>query len=147
VLAWPTDCRRLALREAPPASQRRRRSVSLSYVWLSLEGRINREVYWLKFAVPYIVAYLVAILIDAAAIAVDIYAFPILFLIVALAGIWPGIAAAVKRLHDRGRSGWFLLLALIPFVNIWIMIEVYFLKGTEGANPFGADPLAAAAAA
>lgn len=121
--------------------------MSWSYVWLSLDGRINRQVYWLRFALPYVLISLAAVLIHILLVLSGAPGLPLLPILVVFAGIWPSITAAVKRLHDRGRSGWFLLLALIPFVNIWVMIEVYFLKGTDGPNRFGPDPLAAPAGA
>lgn len=49
----------------------------------------------------------------------------------------------IKRLHDLDKSGWFLLLNLIPIVNWGLSIYLLFFKGTEGPNRFGADPLAA----
>jgi uncharacterized membrane protein YhaH (DUF805 family) len=55
---------------------------------------------------------------------------------------WSGICLNVKRCHDRGRSGWFQLVQLIPMVGpLWWLIEAALLRGTTGPNPFGADPL------
>jgi uncharacterized membrane protein YhaH (DUF805 family) len=60
---------------------------------------------------------------------------------------WMWIAIDVKRYHDRDRSGWWLLLLLIPVLGpLWLFVVLGFLKGTEGENRFGADPLAADAA-
>ena len=54
-----------------------------------------------------------------------------------------GISAAVRRLHDTDHSGWYLLLLLIPIIGwIWLVV-LYVIKGTEGENRFGPDPLAA----
>ena len=65
-----------------------------------------------------------------------------------LAGIWilltivPSIMVQVRRCHDRGRSGWFILCTLIPAVGpIWVLVELGFLRGTDGPNRFGPDPL------
>jgi uncharacterized membrane protein YhaH (DUF805 family) len=55
--------------------------------------------------------------------------------------IWPGVASHVKRAHDRGRSGWFVLLGVVPIVAIWPAIEIAFLRGDVGPNRFGPDPL------
>jgi uncharacterized membrane protein YhaH (DUF805 family) len=55
--------------------------------------------------------------------------------------LWPTLALGVKRCHDRGRSGWFLLLMLVPLVQLWPIIELAFLRGTAGENRFGPDPL------
>lgn len=55
---------------------------------------------------------------------------------------WSGVCLNVKRCHDRGRSGWFQLVQLIPMVGpFWWIIESAFLRGTVGSNSFGADPL------
>ena len=54
---------------------------------------------------------------------------------------WPGLALAIKRAHDRNRPAWFALLMLVPLVNLWPMIELVFLKGTQGENQYGPDPL------
>ena len=52
-----------------------------------------------------------------------------------------------KRYHDRDRSGWWLLLILIPLLGpLWLIVVLGFLKGTEGENRFGPDPLQANAA-
>lgn len=48
---------------------------------------------------------------------------------------------AIRRCHDLNKSGWFILLAFIPFVNIGIFIYLIFAKGTIGRNLFGEDPL------
>jgi signal peptidase I len=51
--------------------------------------------------------------------------------------MWMNLATTVKRLHDRGRSGWFTLLLLVPLANFWILLETYFLRGRTEANRFG----------
>src|SRR5215470_14042960 len=64
-------------------------------------------------------------------------------LLLALAAWWALLALAVKRLHDRGKSPAWLLLALVPLLGpIWLAIELGFLPGTRGENRYGADPLA-----
>jgi uncharacterized membrane protein YhaH (DUF805 family) len=47
----------------------------------------------------------------------------------------------IKRSHDRDRSGWFILLFLVPLLNLWPLIELLFLRGTIGSNRFGPDPV------
>lgn len=63
---------------------------------------------------------------------------------VAVLQMWISLALAIKRFHDRDRKGWWLLIVLIPIIGIlWVFVVLGFLKGTEGANRFGPDPLAA----
>ena len=52
------------------------------------------------------------------------------------------IMAAIRRLHDLNRSGWFLIAAIIPLLNFVLGIYLLFFKGTEGYNQYGEDPLA-----
>jgi uncharacterized membrane protein YhaH (DUF805 family) len=73
--------------------------------------------------------------IDDPTVAVTI--IPIFDLII----LWPGIAILIKRSHDRDRSGWFILLFLVPLLNLWPLIELLFLRGTIGSNRFGPDPV------
>ena len=57
-----------------------------------------------------------------------------------LASFIPGLAVTVRRFHDQDRSGWFVLLSLIPIVGGLIMLVFMLLPGTAGQNRFGADP-------
>jgi len=63
-----------------------------------------------------------------------------------LASLWsiavliPNLALAVRRLHDRDKSGWFVLLMFIPIVNFYILY-LFVTSGTDGPNRFGEDPL------
>lgn len=56
---------------------------------------------------------------------------------------WVSLAVAVKRYHDRDKSGWWIFIVLVPLIGaIWYLVEVGFLPGTIGPNKYGADPLA-----
>ena len=57
-----------------------------------------------------------------------------------LASIVPGLAVSVRRLHDQDRTGWLLLLGLIPFFGWFALFVLMCLDGTRGTNRFGADP-------
>ena len=120
---------------------------SIVWVWTSFEGRIGRQSYWLKYFVPVVVIYFVLAVVDQFAgltIGDEMMGQAgILSSIFSLLWIWFGLAAGAKRCHDRGRSGWFQAIALIPVIGwIWLLVELGFLKGSEGANRFGPDPLA-----
>ena len=55
--------------------------------------------------------------------------------------IIPYFAVTVRRLHDTNRVGWWVLIVLIPLVGVIWMLVLLCLKGDEGENRFGADPL------
>jgi uncharacterized membrane protein YhaH (DUF805 family) len=58
----------------------------------------------------------------------------------ALASFIPALAVSVRRLHDQGRSGWMLLLGLIPFFGGFVLLVFMCLEGTRGPNQYGPDP-------
>jgi uncharacterized membrane protein YhaH (DUF805 family) len=62
--------------------------------------------------------------------------------IVGLLVIWPSLAVSIKRWHDRNKSGWWVLISLVPFIGwLWALIETGALPGTIGPNEYGLDPL------
>jgi uncharacterized membrane protein YhaH (DUF805 family) len=64
----------------------------------------------------------------------------LLSLVYLLAFIVPSIAVGIRRLHDTNRSGWWLLLWLVPIVG-WIVLIVFLAtEGVKGPNEYGADP-------
>lgn len=66
----------------------------------------------------------------------------IIFGVMMLLGIWWSLAVAVKRCHDRGKSGWWCLLMLIPIVGgIWWLVDLGILEGEEGENRWGPNPV------
>ena len=107
--------------------------MDFKYLFLSTQGRINRQ--------PYIIAALIVGVIEAV---IDILANTtqiLALLILLVIPLWMSIMIGIKRCHDRGRSGWFLLIALIPLVNLWLVVELIFLPGTDGSNDYGENPL------
>jgi uncharacterized membrane protein YhaH (DUF805 family) len=113
---------------------------SMSEFLFSAKGRISRSQFWLKWALPVIVLTVVLEIIcfsifDPTMVSVVIGIYSLVLL-------WPSIAIYIKRAHDRGRSGSFVLLFLVPVVSLWPLIELLFLPGTNGANEYGPDPLA-----
>lgn len=57
-----------------------------------------------------------------------------------LVNLLPTLAVAVRRLHDTDRSGWWLLIGLIPLIGSLILLWFFISDGTPGPNRFGDDP-------
>ncbi len=57
-----------------------------------------------------------------------------------LAVLIPSLAVQVRRFHDQDKSGWFILLGLIPYLGGLVLLIFMCLEGTRGRNRFGADP-------
>ena len=64
----------------------------------------------------------------------------ILYVVYGLGVIVPGLAVAVRRLHDTNKSGWMLLIGLIPLVGSILLLVFYFTDGDPGTNRFGPSP-------
>lgn len=113
---------------------------SMTEFYFSASGRVNRQRFWMKFVLPVIIVFIV---LQAILLAADVSqgVSSGILLIWDLIILWPSIALYIKRAHDRNRSGWFILLFLVPLLNLWPLIELWFLRGTVGANRFGPDPV------
>ena len=59
--------------------------------------------------------------------------------LVSLALLLPSLAVAVRRLHDTGRSGWWILLGLIPIIG-WIVLIIFFVQDSQPDNQYGSNP-------
>ena len=109
--------------------------------YTDFSGRSRRMEYWM-FVVFNIVASFVAQLIDGVLglTGMVFNTYGPLTLLAMLALIVPGIACAIRRLHDQDKSGWWLLIALIPVIGGIVLLVFMFLEGTKGDNQYGPDP-------
>lgn len=111
--------------------------------YATFSGRARRAEYW-WYILLYTLIYTGATLIDIALLGLErVLEFGIgpMTGIVTLALLLPGIALTVRRLHDRDKSGWWLLIALIPVLGGLFLLIQYVQRGTDGPNRFGPDPL------
>ena len=123
------------------------KGMSIWAVWFSFSGRINRKTYWLKGILLPIGIIVGLFLAGAAADMFSQVAGDILWYLVLaafLAFIVTSLAVSVKRLHDRNRTGWWILTTYIPvvgiIVGIWFFVELGFLKGDSWPNRYGDVP-------
>ena len=105
-------------------------------ILFSLRGRIPRKTWWLWGVGALLgVALGGSLLLAIAGIKPERAG-----IVMNLAVLWPAIATSVKRWHDRDKSGWWLLINLLPIVGIvWVIVENGCLRGTAGPNRFGED--------
>ncbi|WP_239007174.1 DUF805 domain-containing protein [Burkholderia diffusa] len=110
--------------------------------YAKFEGRARRAEYWYFALLTSVVSIICQVITMAGR---DASALSLLLMIVAavvsLALVLPSLAVTVRRLHDTGRSGWFLLIALIPIVGGILLLVWMCSRGTNGPNRFGSDPI------
>lgn len=104
--------------------------------YFDFEGRARRSVFWYFFLANFIVAIILNI-VDSV-----VGTGGILGMLYSLAVLLPGLGLSVRRLHDTNRSGWWLLIALVPLIGAIVLIVFDVQEGTKGPNQFGADPKA-----
>ena len=106
-------------------------------------GRARRKEFWMYVLLNIGIMIVTSILDGMAGMSgkIDGVYGPITA-IAALGLLIPSIAVSVRRLHDTDRSGWWLLLAFVPFIGGLVLLVFYILEGTRGTNRFGTDPLA-----
>ena len=114
----------------------------LKYLYMSSQGRINRQRIWiggLLFAPAIIAVVILFAILTALGSFLAVIGFIIYIAIIIFAAI-AELMMYIKRAHDRNHSGWYILLTMLPFIGIIWSIELLFFKGTEGTNQYGEDP-------
>ncbi len=104
------------------------------------DGRARRKEYWM-FALFNIIFLIVATVLDnIIGTAIKGMGYGLFYILYALAVFVPGLAVSVRRLHDIGKNGWMVLIALIPLVGaIWLLI-LMVQDSTPGENEYGPNP-------
>jgi uncharacterized membrane protein YhaH (DUF805 family) len=103
-------------------------------------GRARRKEYWF-FVLFSIVISMVLVIIDKNTGSFNAESgFGFLSGIYGLAVLIPTIAVSVRRLHDTERSGWWLLICLIPLIGTIVIIVFMVLDSKPGENQYGANP-------
>ena len=103
-------------------------------------GRARRKEYWFFVLFNLIFALAAMILDNLLGLAIEDVGYGPIYIIYALATFIPGIAVSVRRLHDIGKSGWYLLLLFIPLIGAIILLVFDLTPGDSGFNDYGSDP-------
>ena len=107
--------------------------------YVNFQGRARRKAYWM-FILFNLIALVVLSFIESAIGLSGQNGYGILTGLYTLAIILPLIALAVRRLHDTGRSGWWILIGLVPLVGPIVLIVFYVTDSQPGSNEYGPNP-------
>ena len=114
--------------------------------YADFNGRARRKEYWIYNIINSIIGGLLFFLDYLLGTTIDFLdlgegnSLGILYLVYALFVFIPGLAVAVRRLHDVGKSGWMLLIALIPLIGaIWLLV-LFLTDSNPGENKYGPNP-------
>ena len=129
---------------APPNGQ------GWKWILFGFSGRIPRSTFWyasIGMMVVYGVLFAImggitAATADSSGAGAGGAILPLLMLVLYVPLLIASLAVSIKRWHDRGKSGWWVLIGLVPIIGgLWALVETGFLPGTAGPNRFGTDPL------
>lgn len=121
--------------------------------YADFEGRSRRREYWMFYLFTLMLGMVAGVVILAIALllytmnfsesAMGMVLVPLYLILFVgcMALLVPTLAVAVRRFHDQDKSGWMILLALIPFVGGVIFLVFMCLEGTHGPNRYGPDPV------
>ncbi len=101
--------------------------------YVDFNGRGSRAEYW------YFFLFMVAVNIVGYILGMFI---PFISLLITIALFLPTITAGVRRLHDTNKTGWLMLIGLIPLIGGLILLFLLAQKGTDADNTYGAKPSA-----
>jgi len=104
------------------------------------EGRAQRSEYWFFVLINVIVTFILAFLDSAFGMFDPQTGWGVLSAVYALALFLPSLAVSVRRLHDTGRSGWWMLLLFVPMVGALVLIFFFVLESQADANRYGMNP-------
>ncbi|HEX6224364.1 MAG TPA: DUF805 domain-containing protein [Chryseolinea sp.] len=106
--------------------------------YADFNGRARRKEYWMFFLFQVIFSC-AAVIIDSL-LGFNSAGGGALYLLYVLATLVPALAVGVRRLHDIGKSGWMILISLIPIIgSIWLIV-LFATEGEPGTNQYGPDP-------
>ena len=102
--------------------------------YATFSGRASRPAYW-WWVLFVIVVSIVASMIDAA-----IGTWGVFTGLAGLALLLPNISVSIRRLHDTNRTGWWILIGLIPLIGFIVLLIFYLEQGDDGENQYGPPP-------
>ena len=107
--------------------------------YVGFEGRASRSEYW-WFVLLTGIAYIIAAIIDAIIFGIELTDPTPISWTLQIGILLPSLAVSVRRLHDIGKSGWYLFITLIPIIGLILLIVWYCNDGDSVPNMYGPVP-------
>jgi len=103
-------------------------------------GRSRMSEFWIFTLINFVFMILAMIIDNVTGIILRPLPFGTFFIIYSLLVFLPGLALLVRRMHDVGKSGWFVLLSFIPLIGTVWLLALCITEGNPGDNKYGPNP-------
>jgi uncharacterized membrane protein YhaH (DUF805 family) len=139
----PVPRRQAASRRFPLSEER---SVNWYFAVLGkyaeFDGRARRKEYWMFTLISFVVSILIGFGVGfvGGMLGLDQTMITILTFAYSVAVLIPSLAVSVRRLHDTGRSGWWLLIVLVPIIGAVVLLVFSIQDSEQGTNAYGRNP-------
>ena len=122
---------------SPDTSNSKSSTTTKNILGIQFKGRLRRNCFWPTYIAMCVISFVLVLLTSLAedssiALIIGLIAFLYLTLV--------GLGLCIRRLHDTGRSGWWLLIGLVPYIGAIILIIFYCLDSQPGTNKYGPNP-------
>ncbi len=113
---------------------------ALKKKYATFTGRARRSEYWF-FALFTFIVYIVAMILDnVLGLTIEGLGYGVLYCLCALGLLLPNLAVTIRRLHDIGRSGWWVLIGIIPLIGAIVLLVLVCTDSKPEANKYGPSP-------
>ena len=103
-------------------------------------GRARRKEYWFFVLFNLIISLVLTFIDSGLGTLNEETGYGLLSGVYSLAVLIPSLAVAVRRLHDTGRTGWWLLIGLIPLIGLIVLLIFFVQDSKPGDNEYGPNP-------
>ena len=103
-------------------------------------GRARRKEFWMFFLFNVIFSFLAVILDNVLGTVSEDTGYGIIYSLYTLAVLLPGLAVLVRRLHDIGKSGWWIFISLVPLIGSIVLLVFLATDSQPGENQYGPNP-------
>ena len=107
--------------------------------YATFSGRARRKEYWMFLLINLVVSVALA-LIDSLIGSVSESGMGLLSSVYSIGVLIPSLAHSVRRRHDIGRTGWWVLISIIPVIGAVVLLVFMLLDSEPGSNRYGANP-------
>lgn len=102
--------------------------------YVGFQGRARRKEYWMFTLISAIISVILTIVELTADLS------SVLTVLYSLAVLLPSLAVGIRRLHDTGKTGWWILLSFIPLIGAIVLLVFLCQDSEENANQYGENP-------